>query len=281
MSISPSALRRFYPLPCGAGRPWRVERVAAATISAARHDRIIADNYASVVAAQQMKESLERQDSAALFTLIGEAERGRAQLREHRARFDAALDRAAGNITEPGEREVVDDIRAMRTRYYRAFDLTIASGRAAPTREYFARSSSRCSIDCARRVDDLLQLNQEAMRGKSAAAEEVARRWYFTSTLIARGAPHRHEPDRRDRAGPTHRRPLKALTAATERIAPGRPRRHCAGAEPSPPSSAIWRSRSTAWPISCASCAARIRGACAPRNSWPSRPSTRSTTRSS
>ena len=41
--------------------------------------RIIANNYDSVVAAQDMKESLERQDSAALFALLGQHERARAQ----------------------------------------------------------------------------------------------------------------------------------------------------------------------------------------------------------
>lgn len=38
--------------------------------------RIIADNYASVVAAQDMNESLERQDSAALFMLLASARQG-------------------------------------------------------------------------------------------------------------------------------------------------------------------------------------------------------------
>ncbi|HEY0322943.1 MAG TPA: hypothetical protein VGC66_18450 [Pyrinomonadaceae bacterium] len=33
--------------------------------------RIISNNYDSVIAAQEMKESLERQDSAALFALLG------------------------------------------------------------------------------------------------------------------------------------------------------------------------------------------------------------------
>jgi hypothetical protein len=37
--------------------------------------RIIAENYDSVVAAQDMKESLERQDSAALFELQGQHDR--------------------------------------------------------------------------------------------------------------------------------------------------------------------------------------------------------------
>ena len=34
-------------------------------------ERIVAENYDSVVAARNMKESLERQDSAALFVLLG------------------------------------------------------------------------------------------------------------------------------------------------------------------------------------------------------------------
>ena len=55
--------------------------------------RIIAENYDSVVAAQDMKESLERQDSAALFDLLGQRDRARRQVAEHRARFDTAFER--------------------------------------------------------------------------------------------------------------------------------------------------------------------------------------------
>jgi len=61
--------------------------------------RIISENYDSVVAAQNMKESLERQDSAALFDLLGQHQRARRQVDEHRTRFDAALATAAANIT--------------------------------------------------------------------------------------------------------------------------------------------------------------------------------------
>ena len=62
---------------------------------------IISENYDSVVAAQAMKESLERQDSAALFDLLGQRDRARRQVAEHRTRFDAALAKAFANITEP------------------------------------------------------------------------------------------------------------------------------------------------------------------------------------
>src|SRR3954470_24544718 len=73
--------------------------------------RIISNNYDSVIAAQEMKESLERQDSAAVFALLGARERAVAQVSEYRARFDANFQKAANNITESGEVEVIETIR--------------------------------------------------------------------------------------------------------------------------------------------------------------------------
>src|ERR1700704_379781 len=84
--------------------------------------RIISNNYDSVVAAQDMKESLERQDSAALFALLGARDKAATQLREHRARFDADLNKAENNITEIGEREALENIHRDRDTYYQLFD---------------------------------------------------------------------------------------------------------------------------------------------------------------
>src|SRR4030081_3877020 len=84
--------------------------------------RIISNNYDSVVAAQEMKESLERQDSAALFALLGARERALKQMREHRSRFDASLGKATANITEAGETEAIEAIRRDRDIYYKLFD---------------------------------------------------------------------------------------------------------------------------------------------------------------
>jgi signal transduction histidine kinase len=189
--------------------------------------RIIADNYDSVVAAQDMKESLERQDSAALFILLGEVERGRAQLEEHRARFDRSFGRAANNITEPGEREAIAGIDALRKEYYARFDALIGAmpatmsraGAGAPSRAYF-NGLEPLFNQLRGRVDDLLRLNQEAMRARSRAAEEVARRWFATtlalaaalvvaSVLLATVLARRIV------------RPLAALTAVAERMSQG------------------------------------------------------------
>ena len=66
-------------------------------------DVMLRENYRSVQACQQMTESLERLDSAALFALSGEAARGRDLVATHRATFEAALDVESHNDTLPGE----------------------------------------------------------------------------------------------------------------------------------------------------------------------------------
>src|SRR5215467_7155748 len=123
----------------GAWSAWRLREMGSVS------SRIIANNYDSVVAAQEMKESLERQDSAAVFALLGATDKATAQLREHRARFDANFQKAANNITEVGEREVVENIRRNRDLYYQMFDSFFAQATAphgantAARDEYFTR----------------------------------------------------------------------------------------------------------------------------------------------
>ncbi len=161
--------------------------------------RIISNNYDSVVAAQDMKESLERQDSAALFALLGAQDKASTQLREHRARFDASFQRAENNITEVGEPEAIEALRRDRDSYYQAFDAFLArvnatqsSGQRGVPRseeisernEYFMRLEpefNKLRADC----EHLLQLNQRAMLAKSDAASNVAQLWFYRTLLIA------------------------------------------------------------------------------------------------
>jgi signal transduction histidine kinase len=153
----------------GAWSAWRLGQAGAVS------QRILSENYESVVAAQSMKESLERLDSATLFAELGRTDRARRQLEEHRRRFDAAFARAAGNITEPGEGEVTEAIRRERDEYYRALD-----GGA----DYFERIEPR--FDTLRAdVDRLLQLNQAAMVRKSADAQRVTGRSILMTVILS------------------------------------------------------------------------------------------------
>jgi two-component system, NtrC family, sensor histidine kinase KinB len=180
--------------------------------------RIIAENYDSVVAAQDMKESLERQDSAALFDLLGQRDRARRQTAEHRIRFDAAFDKAAANITEPGEAEIIAAIRTDRDVYYQLFDafLVAETDRTAGYFRELELQFNRVRADC----DRLLHVNQEAMRRKADAAAAIARRW-FLITLVLAIALMAAGIAVEIRLSSAIAGPVRQLTAATTRMAAG------------------------------------------------------------
>jgi len=66
---------------------------------------ILKDNYRSVLAAQRMKEAIERMDSGALFIAAGQRAKGVEQAEKNRPIFEAELKVQEGNITEAGEKE--------------------------------------------------------------------------------------------------------------------------------------------------------------------------------
>ena len=71
---------------------------------------ILRDNYRSVLAAQRMKEGIERIDSAALFLVGGRGEAARAQATPNEERFEAELRVQESNITEPGEEQATREL---------------------------------------------------------------------------------------------------------------------------------------------------------------------------
>lgn len=75
-------------------------------------DKILKDNYRSVLAAQRMKEAIERMDSAALFTALGEPEAGKRLASPNRKLFDAELEVQENNPTEKGEQEATKALAA-------------------------------------------------------------------------------------------------------------------------------------------------------------------------
>src|SRR5690349_8461882 len=206
-------------LVLGAWSAWRLREMGGVS------RRIIANNYDSVVAAQEMKESLERQDSAAVFALLGASEKARVQLAEHRTRFDTNFQKAANNITEVGEPEAIENIRRDRDTYYALVDsfFNEAVGKQnvnASTRDqYFTTLEpqfDKLRADC----EHLLQLNQRAMVAKSEAAAGVAQLWFYRTlliagTLVTAGVVLAFLLSRRIVE------PLRQLTATTTRIAGG------------------------------------------------------------
>src|SRR6476660_3407993 len=80
-----------------------------------RIDVILRENYESVLAAEGMKEALERMDSAALFALSGKEDLARAGFRTHQSQFREHLEKEQHNVTLviEGEQELADRLTAL------------------------------------------------------------------------------------------------------------------------------------------------------------------------
>src|SRR5262249_8037340 len=87
---------------------------------------ILRENYASVILCEQMKEALERQDSAALFAASGEEKIAEPMLYANRKSFALAFAREEANITVPGEDALVRSIRAQYGEYVIHVDRLLA-----------------------------------------------------------------------------------------------------------------------------------------------------------
>jgi NtrC-family two-component system sensor histidine kinase KinB len=128
-------------------------------------ERILADNYRSVLAAQRMKESIERLDSAALFVVIGERERGLALAREHRPIFEHELQAQEQNITEPGEATATTALRNAWGRYQADYESFLAA--SGDLRQPYLDVLQPGFLQVKAAADDILALNQDAMVLKS------------------------------------------------------------------------------------------------------------------
>jgi two-component system, NtrC family, sensor histidine kinase KinB len=142
--------------------------------------RILADNYRSVLAAQRMKEAIERIDSGALFLVIGEDTRGLRQAAENRPRFESELRVEEENITEPGEKEAAVELRRNWTDYQRAFDAYVQLPDAAQRRARYLGVLSPAFVHVKDSADSILAINQDAMVERS---EQLRRKSEFAKTL--------------------------------------------------------------------------------------------------
>lgn len=156
---------------------WSVSAIGGAAQS------ILRENYRSVLAAQRMHDAIERMDASALFVLAGQRGRGQQQLQTHRQRFESELRVAAGNITEPGEHEATARIRQRWQRYVQLIDRLVEDDRADPNRQLYFAEIEPAFRQVREAADDILAMNQDAMRRKSDQARQIAERVSQIATL--------------------------------------------------------------------------------------------------
>ena len=149
---------------------------------------ILKDNYASVLAAQKMKEAIERMDSAALFKLAGHWAEGAGLAAKNRGLFENQLSIEEHNFTEPGEPEAAGRLRALWTNYQQQYDrLIVLSDTTAANQFYFATLYPTFQ-KVKRGAEEILEINQDAMVRKSNRVRQIAGRlsnFMIVSSLAA------------------------------------------------------------------------------------------------
>ena len=137
---------------------------------------IMKDNYRSVLAAQRMKEAIERMDSAALFMVAGQQQKGVEQGEKYRPIFEAELKVQEGNITERGEKEFTMGLRTAWTDYQLKFDRLQKSATTNDMRTLYFAELEAAFYKVKSTADEILAINQDAMLHKSDEVRRTAER---------------------------------------------------------------------------------------------------------
>ena len=146
---------------------------------------ILKDNYRSVLAAQRMKEAIERMDSGALFIAAGQRAKGVEQAEKNRPIFEAELKVQEGNITEAGEKEFTAGLRNAWTDYQAKFGRLEKSASAEEAKQLYFDALEAAFYKVKSAADEILTINQDTMVRKSDDVRRTAERMNAVTMTVA------------------------------------------------------------------------------------------------
>lgn len=143
-------------------------------------DVILRENYRSVIAAQDMKEAIERIDTATLFAILGNQADTGDVLKANEKKFERALETELNNITLPGEGEKARELQGL---YRQCQDeLLIVNDTTKPyevRRERYFQQLLPLVDRIKQLAEQILSMNQQNM----SEANERARRRAMSARL--------------------------------------------------------------------------------------------------
>jgi len=151
-------------------------------------DRILVENYQSVLAAENMIGSIERQDSAVLYYLLGSRDEGQKLFDKYHGEFMIWFGKERDNITVPGEEELVSNIYMNYTSYLSEFNkiksIYSSEGSNAAIKYYFDRSLPQF-MSIRTLCNDLLEVNHKTISERNEIAENVANNAIWSTIVVS------------------------------------------------------------------------------------------------
>jgi NtrC-family two-component system sensor histidine kinase KinB len=138
-------------------------------------DVILRENYRSVIACQEMKESLERMDSGTLFVLLGEKAKGTELIQKNEAAFEKALQAELNNITLHKEGEKAHHLQDLFKQYkVTLHEMQRIKTLANQQRHTYFNNLLPLFLQIKETAEEILQMNQKNMSDANNLARHSA-----------------------------------------------------------------------------------------------------------
>ena len=149
-------------------------------------EAILSENYKSILAAENMIDAIERQDSGVLLLILGYENEGVKQYRENESQFLQWLGRAKDNITIEGEDEIISAIDTGYLSYLVHFSELRLLYQADPKKTAaFYHETVLPSFKAVREAcTRLREINHETMFKASDRAQYIAGRALWSMVVI-------------------------------------------------------------------------------------------------
>jgi len=146
--------------------------------------RVTRENYVSVLAVENMVGAIERQDSSMLLFLLGETEESRTIYSDGKKIFLHWLDTEEKNITLPGERELVDNLKNAYSSYistYEVFSNRITEKKYDEAQNFYTSSIEPLFRAIRDNLQHLLEMNHQALLEGNTSSQLTSRRATFST----------------------------------------------------------------------------------------------------
>ena len=137
---------------------------------------LLDDNYKSINASKIMTEALEREDSAVLLLLLGRWKEGTSIMEPADLSFQKGLQIAEGNITIPGEKDLVDEVRSKYSVYKGQWEKIIAGSQQERDLDWYLNRVHKSLLEAKTSVERLMALNDQTMYDTASDLKNRARR---------------------------------------------------------------------------------------------------------
>jgi two-component system, NtrC family, sensor histidine kinase KinB len=137
-------------------------------------DLTLKENYRSVVAGRQMKESLQAMDSALILTMLGETELGAKNYQQNRPIFAKNLVAEEHNITLPGEQQLADSLQQQFTAYENEVKRFNEITDPDQKRQFYFSTIQPLGTKIKDTAQEVIRINEENMLNENQGARSLS-----------------------------------------------------------------------------------------------------------